>query len=257
VEPELGCWQQNWMDDTGGVTNFTDGRWDGTKLVFVADKKDAAGKPVKNRLSFFALGPTRCASSASSRATAARPGPSSTTSTTCAGSRERTVRGLARPSRRDRVVADGPHTGRTDMPLEPEGEAQAARLGARLHGPHVRRGLDLAARARAPHRRDRGFGPRAKVVEDLAEWNYGEFEGLRRAEIQGFAADWDVFRDGAPGGESDDEARPAPIAWWRGCAPPRATCSCSGTGTSSGRSAHAGSTCRSRSARGCCCRPRR
>jgi len=55
--PELGCWQQNWMDDTGGVTNFTDGRWDGTKLVFVADKKDASGRPVKNRLSFFALGP--------------------------------------------------------------------------------------------------------------------------------------------------------------------------------------------------------
>ena len=55
--PELLCWQQNWMDDKGGVTNFTDGRWDGTKLVFLADKKDSNGKPVKNRLSFFALGP--------------------------------------------------------------------------------------------------------------------------------------------------------------------------------------------------------
>lgn len=55
--PELACWQQNWMDDKGGVTNFTDGHWDGTKLVFVADKKDSNGKPVKNRLSFFALGP--------------------------------------------------------------------------------------------------------------------------------------------------------------------------------------------------------
>jgi hypothetical protein len=55
--PELACWQQNWMDDKGGVTNFTDGRWDGTKLVFLADKKDSNGKPVKNRLSFFALGP--------------------------------------------------------------------------------------------------------------------------------------------------------------------------------------------------------
>ena len=55
--PELGCWQQNWMDDKGGVTNFTDGRWDGTKLVFVADKKDSNGKPIRNRLSFFALGP--------------------------------------------------------------------------------------------------------------------------------------------------------------------------------------------------------
>ena len=55
--PELACWQQNWMDDKGGVTNFTDGHWDGAKLVFLADKKDSNGNPVKNRLSFFALGP--------------------------------------------------------------------------------------------------------------------------------------------------------------------------------------------------------
>ena len=100
----------------------------------------------------------------------------------------------------------GRHTGRTDMPLEPEGEAQAARLGARLHG------LAFAEVWTSPRVRARrtaeiaGFGARAKVVEDLAEWNYGEFEGLRRAEIQGFAADWDVFRDGAPGGESAEEA---------------------------------------------------
>lgn len=55
--PELACWQQNWMDDTGGVTNFTDGHYADGKLVFVADKRAAAGKPVKNRLTFFNLGP--------------------------------------------------------------------------------------------------------------------------------------------------------------------------------------------------------
>ena len=98
----------------------------------------------------------------------------------------------------------GRHTGRTDMPLEPEGEAQAARLAARL------RGLTFAEVWTSPRARARrtaeiaGFHP--KVVDDLAEWNYGEFEGLRRAEIQGFAADWDVFTDGAPGGESAEEA---------------------------------------------------
>jgi hypothetical protein len=54
---ELGCWQQNWMDDTGGVTNFTDGHYEDGRLVFMADKKGPAGQAVKNRLTFFNLGP--------------------------------------------------------------------------------------------------------------------------------------------------------------------------------------------------------
>ena len=98
----------------------------------------------------------------------------------------------------------GKHTGRTDVPLEPEGEAQAARLGARLGG------VTFAEVWTSPRERARRTaeiaGFHATIVEDLAEWNYGEFEGLRRAEIQGFAADWDVFKDGAPGGESVEEA---------------------------------------------------
>jgi hypothetical protein len=55
--PDLKCWQQTWMDDRGGVINFTDGHWDGTRLMFVADTKAADGTSVKNRLSFFPLGP--------------------------------------------------------------------------------------------------------------------------------------------------------------------------------------------------------
>ena len=54
---ERRCWQQNWMDDSGDVTNFTDGHYDGQKLVFVADKIGADGKPFKSRLTFFNLGP--------------------------------------------------------------------------------------------------------------------------------------------------------------------------------------------------------
>ena len=45
-----------------------------------------------------------------------------------------------------------------------------------------------------------GFTPLA--VDDLAEWDYGEFEGMRRAEIQAFETNWDVFAQGAPSGES-------------------------------------------------------
>ena len=54
--PELHCWQQNWMDDSGTVTNYTDGRYEGGKLVFLADTLGPGGKPVKVRLTFFDLG---------------------------------------------------------------------------------------------------------------------------------------------------------------------------------------------------------
>jgi hypothetical protein len=55
--PDLGCWQQNWMDDKGTVTNFTDGHREGNALVYMVEKKDSNGVLVKNRLSFFDLGP--------------------------------------------------------------------------------------------------------------------------------------------------------------------------------------------------------
>jgi probable phosphoglycerate mutase len=48
-----------------------------------------------------------------------------------------------------------------------------------------------------------GFGgASAEVDEDLAEWDYGEYEGLRSAEIHAKRPDWQLFRDGCPGGES-------------------------------------------------------
>jgi probable phosphoglycerate mutase len=47
-----------------------------------------------------------------------------------------------------------------------------------------------------------GFGPVAEVESDLVEWDYGEYEGLTSAEIRGKRPDWQLFRDGAPGGES-------------------------------------------------------
>jgi hypothetical protein len=54
---DLGCWQQNWMDDTGDVTNYTDGHFTDAAMRFRADKKDGAGKWQKHRLTFFPLGP--------------------------------------------------------------------------------------------------------------------------------------------------------------------------------------------------------
>ena len=42
----------------------------------------------------------------------------------------------------------------------------------------------------------------AEVDRDLVEWNYGEYEGRRTSEIRAARADWQLFRDGCPGGES-------------------------------------------------------
>ena len=44
--------------------------------------------------------------------------------------------------------------------------------------------------------------PGARSVEDLREWDYGEYEGLTTAEIRGADPDWVLWRDGCPGGES-------------------------------------------------------
>ena len=47
-----------------------------------------------------------------------------------------------------------------------------------------------------------GFSAQAEIDPDLAEWDYGEYEGRRTAEILAERPDWQLFRDGAPGGES-------------------------------------------------------
>jgi probable phosphoglycerate mutase len=47
-----------------------------------------------------------------------------------------------------------------------------------------------------------GFGTVAKIDGDLLEWNYGEYEGRKTAEIHAERPDWQLFRDGCPGGES-------------------------------------------------------
>jgi probable phosphoglycerate mutase len=99
----------------------------------------------------------------------------------------------------------GQHTGLTDHPLTKRGERNARRLGERL------KGLEFAWVFTSPLQRASrtcelaGFGPRAEVDRDLVEWNYGEYEGLRTADIRAKRPDWEIFRDGFPGGESFDE----------------------------------------------------
>jgi len=96
----------------------------------------------------------------------------------------------------------GQHTGLTDIPLTERGERNAQRLGERLQG------HEFAQVYSSPLQRARrtcelaGFGGIAKADPDLIEWNYGEYEGRRTKEIHLERPDWELFRDGCPGGEA-------------------------------------------------------
>jgi probable phosphoglycerate mutase len=50
-----------------------------------------------------------------------------------------------------------------------------------------------------------GFGAGAEVDPDLVEWDYGKYEGLRTVEIHDKRPEWQLFRDGCPGGESPNQ----------------------------------------------------
>ena len=99
----------------------------------------------------------------------------------------------------------GQHTGRTDLPLTERGERNARALGERL------RGLVFARVFTSPLQRAvrtcelAGFAAMAEIDPDLVEWDYGQYEGRRTAEILAQRPGWQLFRDGCPGGESPDE----------------------------------------------------
>jgi broad specificity phosphatase PhoE len=99
----------------------------------------------------------------------------------------------------------GQHTGLTDLPLTDRGERNARRLQQRL------RGINFAKVFTSPLRRASrtcelaGFGAVAEIDRDLLEWNYGEYEGRKTVDIHKERPDWQLFRDGCPGGESPND----------------------------------------------------
>lgn len=102
--------------------------------------------------------------------------------------------------------ATGKHTGRTDIPLTGTGEDAARGLGDRL------KDRSFAAVWSSPSSRARrtaelaGFGTDAVIEPDLAEWDYGAYEGLKTKEILVERPGWNLYRDGCPDGESVAEA---------------------------------------------------
>ena len=97
----------------------------------------------------------------------------------------------------------GQHTGRTDLPLTPHGEAMARGLATALNG--ITFSMVLSSprlRARATCELAGFGGADAQLEANLAEWDYGDYEGLRTAEIHELHPAWDVWNDGCPGGET-------------------------------------------------------
>jgi probable phosphoglycerate mutase len=97
------------------------------------------------------------------------------------------------------------HTGLTDLPLTERGERTARRLGDRLEGLAFAKVLTSPLQRASRTCELAGFKAVAEVDKDLVEWDYGEYEGRRTAEIRAERPDWELFRDGCPGGESPHE----------------------------------------------------
>ena len=95
----------------------------------------------------------------------------------------------------------GRHTGRTDIALTARGEDEARELAPRL------RDIQFAHVLTSPRQRARrtcdlaGLGAASAIEADLAEWDYGDYEGQRSVDIRKQRADWNIFRDGCPHGE--------------------------------------------------------
>ncbi|WP_213456791.1 histidine phosphatase family protein [Rhizomonospora bruguierae] len=100
--------------------------------------------------------------------------------------------------------AAGRHTSVTEQPLTAAGERQARALGERLAG------RAFTAVLSSPRHRARRTAELAglavtEVTDDLAEWNYGRYEGSTIAQIYRDRPEWNLWTDGCPGGESPDQ----------------------------------------------------
>ena len=96
----------------------------------------------------------------------------------------------------------GQHTGRTDILLTEQGEQDARELAERLRAVRFSR-VFTSPRQRARRTCELvGLDAVAEIEPDLAEWDYGDYEGQRSVDIRKGRPDWNLFRDGCPRGES-------------------------------------------------------
>ena len=100
---------------------------------------------------------------------------------------------------------DGKHTGWTDVPLTEKGRLQAGVVGDALRERPFERVLTSPLSRAAETARLAGFGDVAEQRDELREWDYGAYEGLKTAEIRQERPGWSLWRDGVPEGESADQ----------------------------------------------------
>jgi probable phosphoglycerate mutase len=97
------------------------------------------------------------------------------------------------------------HTGRTDVPLTADGEEQARGLSGRFAS--VVFDVVLASPLERAYRTAQIAGLDGIQLEPLAvEWDYGDYEGLTRAQIQAKVPGWNAWtHPEMPGGETLDQ----------------------------------------------------
>ena len=95
----------------------------------------------------------------------------------------------------------GRHTGRTDIPLTPNGEDEARELGKHLLEIPFAQVLTSPLKRALQTCHLAGLDKAPEIEPCLAEWDYGEYEGQRSVDILEERPDWNVYRDGCPRGE--------------------------------------------------------
>ncbi|SFP33267.1 probable phosphoglycerate mutase [Amycolatopsis arida] len=104
--------------------------------------------------------------------------------------------------------ATGRHTGRTDIPLTGAGREQAraaATTLAALRGDAAPALVLTSPRRRALHTAELAGLRVTETTEDLAEWDYGEYEGITTADIRRTVPGWTVWTHPSPGGEGPEQ----------------------------------------------------
>ena len=95
----------------------------------------------------------------------------------------------------------GRHTGKTDIPLTERGRRQAKALGPELQDWKFALVLTSPLQRATETCRLAGYGQQAQTRPELAEWDYGRYEGMTTEQITQTSPHWSLWRDGGPGGE--------------------------------------------------------